>query len=598
MKNASLELIDVSHFFLRMSFARKIMKNLKIGSYGLGAIVLIALAIVLRVVLIAFGWPQHNSDESVMGLMALHIANRGELPIFFYGQSYMGATEAYLGAALFRLFGASVFTLRLVPQLFIAFFLACMYWLTSLLYSKQLALVTLGLLALGSNIVLQTEIVALGGYPEMLAFGALAFLLVSKLALDNDQFVSGHRRWRFSLGYALWGLVMGLGIWSDYIFVVFLLTSGLLLLVFCWRTLLSLRVWPFLLLGLLIGLLPVFIYNITNPADNSLITLWILHNRDQDLLLLPHSFGRYPFEAGIVGILLMSLPSITGAPPLCYDYSLILYGQPTMHAFQCLNAKYNAWQELFTLLWSASLLAGWAIAVLQTLASLNRLRLLAPRRERSSKERRAMICHFARLALLFTAALFFIQFVLSPVAAVYPTNARYLTGLLVSTPAVIAPLWNIWPESGLPASADRLRFLTRGAVLLLVGLVLLWGSIGVFRDIPTIQTSRQQEYALMHGLLSIHATHIYTDYWTCYRLAFDSNEAITCVVLGPSLHRDHNRYPPYDAPVLSDPHAAYVFVPNAPNAPQISAVEQMAARTGKRLKRFTFDGCVVLVPIL
>lgn len=573
------------------------IRKITIASYGLGAIVLIALAIVLRVVLIATGWPQHNSDESVMGLMALHIANRGELPIFFYGQSYMGATEAYVGAALFRLFGASVFTLRLVPLLLIAFFLACMYLLTSLLYSKQLALVTLGLLALGSNIVLQTEIVALGGYPEMLAFGTLGFLLVGWLALANDQFVSGHRRWRFSLGYALWGLAMGIGIWSDYIFVVFLLMSGLLLLIFCWRTLLSIRVWPFLLLGLLLGLLPLIIFNMTNPAHNSLITLWTLHNRDQGSLLLPHRFGRYPFEAGIVGTLLVSLPSITGAPPLCYDSSLILYGQPTMNAFQCLNANYNVWQELFTLLWSVFLLTGWAVAVAQALASLNRLRLLAPRLERSAKVRREIIRHFARLALLLTAALFFIQFVLTPVAAVFPTNARYLTGLLVSTPAVIAPLWSIWPESKIPAVADRLRFLTRGAVLLLVGLVLLGGSISVFRDIPTVQAGRQQENALIHDLLRINATHIYTDYWTCYRLAFDSNEAITCVVLNPYLSRDHDRYPAYDAPVLSDPRAAYVFVPNAPNAPQISAVEQMAARTGKHLKRFTFDGCVVLQPV-
>src|SRR6266851_124155 len=223
------------------------VKQVKIGGYGLCAVALIALAVLLRVVLVALGWPQHHSDESVMGLMALHINNRGELPIFFYGQNYMGATEAYVAAGLFRLFGASVVTLRLVPLLLFALFLNCMYLLTSLLYSKQLALVTLALLGLGSNIVLQTEIVAIGGYPEMLALGALAFLLAGWLALSNDQFVSGHRRWRFSLGYGLWGLAVGLGVWSDYIFVVFMLMSGLLLLVFGWRTLLSWRVLPFLL---------------------------------------------------------------------------------------------------------------------------------------------------------------------------------------------------------------------------------------------------------------------------------------------------------------------------------------------------------------
>lgn len=581
------------------------IRQVKIGSYGLGALALIALAVLLRVVLIALGWPQHNSDESVMGLMALHINNRGELPIFFYGQFYMGATEAYIGAALFRLFSASVVTLRLVPLLLFTLFLASMYLLTSLLYSKPLALVTLALLGLGSNIVLQTEIVTLGGYPEMLAFGALGFLLVIWLALANDQFVSGQRRWRFSLGYALWGLVMGLGVWSDYIFVVFVLMSGLLLLACCWRTILSWRIFPLLLLGLVIGLFPLIAYNASHPVLNSWEMLQKLRNNYAGLLLLPHPFGRYPYEASIAGTLLVSLPSITGAPPLCFDSSLILYGIPTMTAFRCLNTVYAAWQEVLTLLWSLSLLLLWAVAALQTLFGLNRLRLRALRGAGYIEQRHDIIRYFARLALLISAAIFFVQYALSPVAAVFPTNARYLTGLLVSTPAVIAPLWGIWRESEIPTvaaknnglrqgNADRLRLLAGRAVLLLAGLVLLWGSISVFRDIPTIQAGRQQEDALMRDLLRIHATHIYTDYWTCYRLALDSNEAITCVSINQYLNRDHDRYAGYDAPVQSDPHAAYVFLPNAL---QLPAVEAMAARTGKSLQRFTFDGYVILRPV-
>ncbi len=580
-------------------------KQIKIGGYGITAITLIALALLLRIVLIALGWPQHNSDESVMGLMALHIANRGELPIFFYGQYYMGATEAYLGVGLFRLFGASVFILRLVPLLLFALFLGCVYLLTSLLYSKPLGLVTLALLGLGSNIVLQTEIVALGGYPEILAFGALGFLLVSWLALANDQFVSGRRRWRFSLGYALWGLVMGLGVWSDYIFVVFVLMSGLLLLACCWRTVLSWRVLPLLLLGLAIGALPLIIYNTSHPVLNSWEILQKLRDNYTGFLTLPHRFSRYPHEASIAGTLLVSLPSITGAPPLCYDSSLILSGVPSMTAFKCVDASYAAWQEVLTLLWSFFLLILWAVAVLQTLIGLNCLRQLAPRRTRPAEQRRGIIRHFARLALLLTAAIFFIQFALSPIAAVFPSNARYLTGLLVSTPAVIAPLWGIWRESEMPmlaggnsrspqVSTDRLRLMLGRAVLLLAGLVLLWGSLSVFRDIPTIQASRQQEDTLMRDLLRMHDNHIYTDYWTCYRLAFDSNEAITCIVLDQYLYRDHDRYPVYDAPVQSDPHAAYVF---RTGTAQIPAVEQMAARTGKHFQMFALDGYIILQPV-
>jgi hypothetical protein len=46
-----------------------------------------------------------NSDEVLPGLMARHILLEGERPVFFYGQHYFGALEAYAIAALFVLFG-------------------------------------------------------------------------------------------------------------------------------------------------------------------------------------------------------------------------------------------------------------------------------------------------------------------------------------------------------------------------------------------------------------------------------------------------------------------------------------------------------------
>src|SRR3954451_4720099 len=88
-------------------------KYLHTNSYGLWAGALIVLAVVLRVVLIALGWPQLDSDEGTMGIMGMHILSHGERPVFLYAQSYMGALEAYLAAAFFALFGVSTFTLRI-----------------------------------------------------------------------------------------------------------------------------------------------------------------------------------------------------------------------------------------------------------------------------------------------------------------------------------------------------------------------------------------------------------------------------------------------------------------------------------------------------
>src|SRR5438876_3618653 len=93
------------------------IKQLKISTYGMYAFIIIAVAILLRLFLIAQGWPHSNSDEDTMGIMAMHIAYNGEHPIFFYGQNYMGTLEAHLAAGFFRLIGSSVFSLRLGPLL-------------------------------------------------------------------------------------------------------------------------------------------------------------------------------------------------------------------------------------------------------------------------------------------------------------------------------------------------------------------------------------------------------------------------------------------------------------------------------------------------
>src|SRR5579884_345041 len=285
------------------------LKHLKIGPYGIMAIVLIALAISVRILLAALGWPRTNSDEGTMGLMALHIAYRGEHPIFYYGQNYMGALEAYLGAALFRIFGVSVFTLRLGLIFLFALFLLSTYLLASLLYTKKLALVTLALLSLGSITLLIRELTAIGGYLETLLFGSLSFLFASWLALTSPS--STDSIWPRFIGYGAWGLVIGLGFWSDFLILPFVLMPGLLLLVFCWRELIK---WAglFLLTGLVIGAFPLIFYNLhAQPGQDSLSILWRLQHNAGIAWANPTQISLLHQLQGTIQI---SLPTITGNP--------------------------------------------------------------------------------------------------------------------------------------------------------------------------------------------------------------------------------------------------------------------------------------------
>lgn len=70
---------------------------------------------------------QLSSDEAVPGLMAHHILTAHELPVFFWGQDYFGATETYLIAGIVALFGAWPWLLFL-PALLASLALIPLMW--------------------------------------------------------------------------------------------------------------------------------------------------------------------------------------------------------------------------------------------------------------------------------------------------------------------------------------------------------------------------------------------------------------------------------------------------------------------------------------
>ena len=123
---------------------------------------IVALATLARFLLIFFNWPTTNSDEGNMGLLALHVAFQGDHPTFFYGSNFMGPLEGYIAAPLFRIFGVSLFTLRIGLLPLFAAFLICMYYLTRLLYTEKFALAIVILLSLGSYAIIYLQIKACG----------------------------------------------------------------------------------------------------------------------------------------------------------------------------------------------------------------------------------------------------------------------------------------------------------------------------------------------------------------------------------------------------------------------------------------------------
>ncbi len=586
------------------------IKQLKIGSCGIWACIIIVVATLLRIVLIAQGWPHSNADEDTMGIMGMHIAYNGEHPIFFYGQQYMGSLEAYVAAAFFRLFGASVFTLRLGPVLMFALFLATMYLLTSLLYTKKLALITLALLTLGSNIMLNTELVAIGGYPELLFFGSLALLLATWLVLSFDQYSSPRRRvWRL-IAYACWGFVVGIGFWSDFLMLAFILVSGLLLLVFCWHELLK-GVVLAVVIGLVVGAFPLIVYNLhAPPVLNTLNVLSYLHKAGSVELARVQAHNHIPLEPELQGTMLISLPAATGGTPFCYDTNLMLTGYLSFQNVQCPMLQNNLSSVFIALAWSVGFIILWTIGVVLTLKNLWKLRIKTPGHSRSQAVNQAIKRQSARLMLLFSGGVILLLFVMSPTSAVFPGNARYLVGLLISTPALISPLCDqsshmkaMTPEVSNDDHSQTQSWFTftsfkvalgRG-ILVIIGIVWLVGTINAFREIPTVQAYNQQQNTLIQGLLRIKATHIYTDYWTCDSIAFLSREQIICASVDSQMRLQprYNRYAPYVPIVKADPKSAYVFTIQAG---QIHAIAERMALLSGHYKQFIFGDYVVYQP--
>jgi len=114
----------------------------------------------------------------------------------------------------------------------------------------------------------------------------------------------------------------------------------------------------------------------------------------------------------------------------------------------------------------------------------------------------------------------------------------------------------------------------------------------MLREIPEAQAANQRQQALIDHLLSIGATHIYTDYWTCDRIAFVSQEKIICGVIDGNLQPSHNRDTRYYDIVSADPHAAYVFAADG----QMQSVVEKVTQPGARYKRYDFEGYIIYQP--
>jgi hypothetical protein len=143
-------------------------------------IVVVVLAIALRVVLLAADVVPFDSDEAVVALMAKHILQNGERPIFFCGRPYSDALDAYLTARVYALIGPRVLGGRLVQMTLSALYVVMVYPLAGRVTGSRWAASASALLVAASTPLVTTYTLAsVGGYGESLVLGTLILWLGS-----------------------------------------------------------------------------------------------------------------------------------------------------------------------------------------------------------------------------------------------------------------------------------------------------------------------------------------------------------------------------------------------------------------------------------
>ena len=149
-----------------------------------------------------------DADEAIVGLMAMHISQMKALPVFFYGQAYMGSLESIIAAFFFFIFGQSGFVLKLVPLLFSLLHICLIYMLTKSIASNRTALIAALLTAIAPNGLILWSTMARGGFIEIVVLGSLSFLISTCLLLSNVDKLS-------KLNFFYLGFVLGVGWWIN-----------------------------------------------------------------------------------------------------------------------------------------------------------------------------------------------------------------------------------------------------------------------------------------------------------------------------------------------------------------------------------------------
>ncbi|MBX7138186.1 MAG: glycosyltransferase family 39 protein [Oligoflexia bacterium] len=233
------------------------MTKLRASEYVYLILVLL-LALILRLDFLVSSNFVIDADEAIVGIMARHILGGEPIPIFYYGQHYMGSFEALVMALFFALFGSSCVVLKFVPLIFALLLVLVTYLCTREVAGRFAARNAALLMALPPVAMVEWSTRARGGFIEIILIGAIALWFTVRW-LKSDR--------RGLIDLMIIAMVLGFGWWVNNQIVYFVLPIGFAVIsrlvqshVNPWRDV------PIYLVGglaaFIFGGLPFWIYNL------------------------------------------------------------------------------------------------------------------------------------------------------------------------------------------------------------------------------------------------------------------------------------------------------------------------------------------------
>lgn len=197
-----------------------------------------------------------SSEGAWPGLMASHIL-KGETPVIYWGQPYLGTLLSYFHAPLIAVFGPTPFAIRLIDLLSGIAFIGVSYLLAGRVYGRNTAALTVAILAIPTPyLAMAGAIVPPDNYMALITAGSLALWILMGIMERADN-LSATRR------LIALGVLLGLAFWVHVLMASYVAVVLVFLLIRFRISFLRSGLWVFLV-SFIAGSLPLWIYNAVN----------------------------------------------------------------------------------------------------------------------------------------------------------------------------------------------------------------------------------------------------------------------------------------------------------------------------------------------